>query len=136
MEDKSYFWGTGMEDFLHFIRNITPCSILLTFAIIAMVQDLSGIDALMAWVLMVLACYGTIASVCVFFRKMQQHYRHYPIRFGGDNTSEVMRNTIFSMMETLGLMLYLLSISFFVALCITLARKGANGYIPVISLMQ
>ncbi|WP_322862592.1 hypothetical protein [Aeromonas allosaccharophila] len=136
MDGKSYFWGAGMEDFLNFIRNMTPCSILLMFAIIAMVQDFSGVNALMAWVLMAIACYGTISSVCVFTRKMHQNYRNYPVKFDGDNRLEIIKNTMLSLVEILGLMLYLLSISFFVTLCIMLATKGANGYIPDIVMMK
>ncbi|KAJ8739017.1 hypothetical protein H9Y13_12950 [Aeromonas veronii] len=136
MKYQSYFLGGGMEDFLNFIRNITPCTILIMFAKIAIARELSGIHVFMAWVLIAIALYGAIASICLFLRKIHVHYRVISFSPVKGSHPDVILNTIMKTIEVVGLMMFILSILFFISICITLANKGANEYLLLIGLIK
>lgn len=118
-----------MEDFLNFIRNITPCTFLLMFAKIAMARDLSGIHVFMAWVLMVIAFYGAVASIWLFMRKMHVYYRVFLFSPAKHGYPGLIPSTVMKVIEVFGFIIYMFSISFFIAISITLANKGANEYL-------
>lgn len=133
MKHQSYFFNGGMEDFLTFIRNITPCTFLFMFAKIAHLQSSSGVDFFMTWVLIAIAYYGFLANMLSFARKMHVYYSSFSFDLTKGSSPAPIKSAMMKLIEFFGLCLFMSAISLFGPICTSLANKGASEYLRFIN---